>query len=107
MTRERLFVEFAVYAARHEGFRVRLVAQARAMRARLAELLAARAARLGAEPLLPPEQVATMTFAMANGIALERMLDPEAVPDGLYPEMMAVFFTGLRARAAAAGKAHP
>ena len=104
---ERLFFEFAVYAARHEGFRVRLVAQARAMRARLAELLAARAARLGIEPVLPPEQVATMTFAMANGIALERMLDPEAVPDGLYPEMMAVFFTGLRARAAAAGKAHP
>ncbi len=39
-------------------------------------------------------------------VSAERILDAEAVPDGLYPEMMAVFFTGLRARAAAAGKAH-
>ena len=98
---ERLFFEFTVYAARNEDFRAELVARHRTMRERIAELLAARAARLGIEPVLPPEQVATMTFAMANGIALERLLEPEAVPDGLYPEMMAVFFTGLRARAAA------
>ena len=98
---ERLFFEFTVYAARNEDFRVQLVARYRTMRERIAELLAARAARLGIEPVLPPGQVATMTFAMANGIALERLLEPEAVPDGLYPEMMAVFFTGLRARAAA------
>ena len=39
-----------------------------------------------------------MTFAMANGIALERMLEPEAVPDGMAPEMIATFFAGLRAR---------
>jgi AcrR family transcriptional regulator len=98
---ERLFFEFTVYAARNEDFRAELVTRYRTMRERIAELLAARAARLGIEPVLPPEQVATMTFAMANGIALERLLEPEAVPDGLYPEMMAVFFTGLRARAAA------
>ena len=47
---------------------------------------------------IPPAQVATMTFAMANGIALERMLEPEAVPDGMAPEMIATFFAGLRAR---------
>jgi AcrR family transcriptional regulator len=105
---ERLFVEFAVYAARNEDFRVELVARYRTMRERIAELLTARAARLGIEPVLPPGQVATMTFAMANGIALERLLEPDAVPDGLYPEMMAVFFTGLRARAAAgAGAPQP
>ena len=98
---ERLFFEFAVYAARNEPFRTELVARYRAMRERIAELLAAWAARLGTEPVPPPEQVATMTFAMANGIALERLLEPEAVPDGLFPEMMAAFFTGLRARAAA------
>ena len=95
---ERLFFEFAVYAARNEDFRVELVARYRSMRERIAELLAARAERLGIEPALPPGQVATMTFAMANGIALERMLEPEAVPDGMAPEMIATFFVGLRAR---------
>jgi AcrR family transcriptional regulator len=101
---ERLFFEFTVYAARNESFRMELAARYRQMRMRIAELLAARAARLGIEPVLPPEQIATMTFAMANGMALERMLEPEAVPDTLYPEMVAVFFTGLRARAAAGGR---
>ncbi len=96
---ERLFFEFMVYAARNEGFRVELVARYRTMRERIGELLAERAARLGIEPAIPPDQVATMTFAMANGIALERMIEPEAVPEHLYPEMMAVFFSGLRARA--------
>jgi AcrR family transcriptional regulator len=97
---ERLFFEFAVHAARNEGFRAELVFRYRTMRERIAELLARRAERLGIEPVVPPQQVATMTFAMANGIALERMLEPEAVPDGLAPEMMAIFFGGLRARAA-------
>ena len=95
---ERLFFEFAVYAARNEDFRVELVARYRSIRERIAELLAQRAERLGIEPATPPAQVATMTFAMANGIALERMLEPEAVPDGMAPEMIATFFAGLRAR---------
>ena len=94
---ERLFFEFAVYASRNEGFRRELVARYRALRERIAELLERRARELGIAPSVPPDQVATMTFAMANGIALERLLEPEAVPDELYPTMMATFFAGLRA----------
>ena len=94
---ERLFFEFAVYASRNEGFRRELVARYRALRERIAELLEQRARELGIEPSVPPDQVATMTFAMANGIGLERLLEPEAVPDELYPTMMATFFAGLRA----------
>jgi AcrR family transcriptional regulator len=97
---ERLFFEFALYAARNEDFRRELVARYRALRGRIAEMLARRAEELGIEPVVPPDQLAAMTFAMANGIALERLLEPEAVPDELYPAMMAVFFTGLRAQAA-------
>jgi AcrR family transcriptional regulator len=95
---ERLFFEFAVYATRHEDFRRRLVRRYRDLRERIAELLARRAEELGIEPALPPEQVAAMTFAMTNGMALERLLEPEAVPDDLYPAMMATFFAGLQRR---------
>jgi AcrR family transcriptional regulator len=97
--RHRLFFEFAVHAARHEDFREQLVLRYRSLRERLAELLASRAERLGIEPVVPPADVAAMAFAMANGMALERLLEPEAVPDTLFGEMMATFFTGLRARA--------
>jgi AcrR family transcriptional regulator len=95
----RLFFEFAVHAARNEDFREQLVARYRSLRQRLAELLAERAGRLGIDPVVPSADVAAMAFAMANGMALERLLEPEAVPDTLFGEMMATFFTGLRARA--------
>jgi AcrR family transcriptional regulator len=95
----RLFFEFAVYAARNEDFREQLVARYRALRERLADLLAERVERLGIDPVVPPADVAAMAFAMANGMALERLLEPEAVPGTLFGEMMATFFTGLRARA--------
>jgi hypothetical protein len=69
------------------------------LRERLADLLAERVDRLGIDPVVPPDEVAAMAFAMANGMALERLLEPEAVPDTLFGEMMATFFIGLRARA--------
>jgi hypothetical protein len=37
-----------------------------------------------------------MTFAMANGFALERLLEPEAASEESYGTMLAIFFTGLR-----------
>jgi AcrR family transcriptional regulator len=95
----RLFFEFAVHATRNESFREQLVARYRLLRERIADLLAERVERLGIEPVVPTTEVAAMAFAMANGMALERLLEPEAVPDTLFGEMMATFFTGLRARA--------
>jgi AcrR family transcriptional regulator len=92
---ERLFFEFAVYAARNEEFKVELVERYRGLRERIAALLEERASALGLEPSIPARQVALMTFAMANGVALERLLEPDAVDDELLPTMLATFFAGL------------
>ena len=43
------------------------------------------------------EEMALMLFAMANGVALEKLLEPDVVPDDLYSTMLVIFFTGLRA----------
>jgi AcrR family transcriptional regulator len=94
---ERLFFEFAAYAARNESFRTELVERYRQLRQRIAELLERRAKELGFEPPLPASQVAMMTFAMANGVALERLLEPEAVHDDLFPAMLVTLFAGLNA----------
>jgi AcrR family transcriptional regulator len=93
---ERLFFEFTAYAARNEDFRQELVTRYRALRERIAEAYLHGAERAGVEPPLPVEQVAMMTFAMANGFALEKLLEPDTVPDELYGTMLAIFFTGLR-----------
>lgn len=94
---ERLFFDFSAHAMRNEGFRAELVDRRRALRAGIATLLQRRVDQLGIEPPVPVPDIAMMVFAMADGIALQRLLDPEALDQELYPTMLATFFTGLRA----------
>ncbi|MGZ4203060.1 MAG: TetR/AcrR family transcriptional regulator [Thermoleophilaceae bacterium] len=98
---ERLFFEFASYAARDDGFREELVTRYRALRGRVSAALQDRAERDGISPPLPLEQISLMTFAMAKGVALEKLLEPEVVDDELYGTMLMIFFTGLRTLAEA------
>ncbi|MBX5469275.1 MAG: TetR family transcriptional regulator [Thermoleophilaceae bacterium] len=93
---QRLFLEFAAYATRDPEFREQLVARYRQLRERIAALYERRAQELEIATPVPAEQVALITFAMANGFALEKLLEPEAVPDDLFATMLFVFFTGLR-----------
>ena len=92
----RLYFEFAAYAARNEGFRRELATRQRALRARIVEVYRRWSADFPAEPPLPLEDIATMTFAMADGFLLDQLIDPE-LGDDLYPAMLGVFFRGLQA----------
>jgi AcrR family transcriptional regulator len=94
---QRLFFEFAAHAARNAEFREALVARYRALRERITAIYRRRIDELGITPPLPAEEIALMTFAMANGFAFERLLEPDAVPDELHGKMLTIFFTGLRA----------
>ena len=93
----RLFFEFAAYAARNEDFRQELVTRYRSLRDRVADLYRRRKDEMGIEPSVPPEQVAVMIFAMANGLALEKLLEPEVVADDTFGTMLMSFFAGLGA----------
>jgi AcrR family transcriptional regulator len=96
-----VFLEFWAYAQRDPSVRRRFAAQVSAVREAVAEILASRASELGVELPLPADQLATMTFAMATGFAMERQLDPNAVPDDLLGTMLELFFAGVREHAAA------
>jgi AcrR family transcriptional regulator len=102
---ERLFFEFAAYAARNDSFREELVTRYRSLRGRVTEAYRQRAERDGIVPPLPLEQISLMTFAMAKGVALEKLLEPEVVDDELYGTMLMIFFTGLRTLAEASAPA--
>jgi AcrR family transcriptional regulator len=93
---QRLFSEFPAYAARDDAFREELVTRYRALRERIAEGLELQADKLGLAAPIPLEQVALMTLAMAHGVAIEKLLEPDAVSDELYGTMLMIFFTGLR-----------
>jgi AcrR family transcriptional regulator len=94
----RLFFEAALYAAREEGFRVELQSRYAAMRERMAGVLRQRSEAGGFDPGIPFDQLAAMIFAMANGVAFERFVDPDAVPDDLFASMLELFTLGAANR---------
>src|SRR5437868_1417809 len=84
-------------AAGDDDFREERLTRYRSVRDRIAAALQGHADDLGKEAVFPSDQVALMTCAMANGFALEKLLEGEAVPDELYGTMLMVFFAGLEA----------
>lgn len=98
----RLFIEFASHASRHEDFRREFVARSRTLRDGIAAIFERRAAELGIALPIPPQVIAQMTFAMAHGVAVEQLLDPDSTPDDLFGRMLELFFAGVGAGAPAA-----
>jgi AcrR family transcriptional regulator len=94
----RLFFEAGLQASRDQAFRIKLVSRYAAMRERMAEILRRRAEAGGFDPGVPFDQLATMVFAMANGVGFERLVEPEAVPDDLFSTMLELFTLGAANR---------
>jgi AcrR family transcriptional regulator len=94
---QRMFFEFAVLAVRDPAFREELMTRYRALRRAISEVHERRAAELGIAPPLSFEEITLMTCAMAHGAGLERLLEPDDVPDDLYAKMLEIFAAGLRA----------
>jgi len=87
-----LFSEFRVHADRSPDTRRRFAERRSEIRATLAETVAAYADRAGVELTMPPDHLATVLLALTNGLALERLGQPEAVPDELFGEVIATLF---------------
>jgi AcrR family transcriptional regulator len=94
----RLYQEFATHAARNEAFRAEFAARQRNLRERMAAVFTRWAADFGVTPPVPPQDVAAMTFFMADGFLLDQLIDPELDP-ALYGRMFEVFMLGLMAMA--------
>jgi AcrR family transcriptional regulator len=97
---QRLLFEFTAYAVRNDEFRAELVARSQALRGRLSAALATRAEQLGIESTIPVDELALMIGAMARGVAAERLLEGDQVPDELFGTMLVVLMAGIRALAA-------
>ncbi|WCB96831.1 hypothetical protein DSM104299_05599 [Baekduia alba] len=95
---KRLFFEAALHASRDDAFRLKLQEHYAGMRARMADLLRARSEAGGFDSGVPFDQLATMIFAMANGIGFEQLVEPDAVPDDLFSTMLELFALGAAAR---------
>jgi AcrR family transcriptional regulator len=95
-----LFIEFWSYAVREPRVREQFAQRFAAMREGTGRIVAAGAASRGIELTTEQaERVGTLVNALGNGIALEKLADPEAVPDELYGDLLVLIFGQLEALA--------
>ncbi|WOD29803.1 helix-turn-helix domain-containing protein [Alloalcanivorax xenomutans] len=76
-----LLLEFWIHALRDTALRERLGALRMTLRRSVVDAL-------GSDASLPAEWSATLVFALANGLGLERITDSRAVPDSLLPMVL-------------------
>jgi AcrR family transcriptional regulator len=99
-----LYFEFTLYAARDSSFLPRYQIVREQGLAELAEGLAGGLKRAGIESSLSSEDLALAAKALSYGIALERLVDEDGVPDALLGRVLQLLFRGLRAEADAAAQ---
>jgi AcrR family transcriptional regulator len=93
-----LLMEFWAYAIRESALRERLAERFAALRAASGRLFMEVAERRGEKPPVEAgEFVGLLINALANGLAFEKLADPEAVPDALFGDMLVLIFKGLEA----------
>jgi AcrR family transcriptional regulator len=95
-----LLIEFWAYAIREPLLRERLAERFAALRAASARLALEGAERQGYSPDAEASGlVGLLINALGNGLALEKLADPDAVPDSLYGDLLVLIFQALQALA--------
>jgi AcrR family transcriptional regulator len=89
-----LFMEFWAYGVRDAEIRPKVAAQFAHMREVLTTLVADGVREFDLELDIPAEQLAIVIDALADGIARQKLADPEAVPDELMGRVLSVLFAG-------------
>jgi AcrR family transcriptional regulator len=93
-----LLMEFWAYAIREPALRERLAERFAALRFASGRLFLEAAERHGdSPPAEVGEFVGLLINALGNGLAFERLADPQAVPDGLFGDMLVLIFKAFEA----------
>jgi AcrR family transcriptional regulator len=90
-----LFMEFWAYGVRDTDMRPRVAEQFGQMRQLLTGLIADGMRDFELELELPAEQLAVAIDALADGIARQKLTDPDAVPDDLMGRVLSLLFAAV------------
>ena len=93
-----LLQEYWAAAIRDPGIRRRYRRRQRGLVTTLAGALSARHDETGVPLTTPAERLATAFVALAQGLALEAAVNPDAVDGSLYGEILSLVYDGLAAR---------
>jgi AcrR family transcriptional regulator len=89
-----LFMEFWAYGVRDPHVREQVAARFAQVRELLTKLIADGVRAFGIELELPAQHLAVAIDALADGIARQKLADPEAVPDDLLGKVIALLISG-------------
>jgi AcrR family transcriptional regulator len=95
----RLYFQFAAHAVRNDEFRQELATRQQAMRDRVEKVYERWTSDYSVEPPVPLSDVTAMTYFMADGFLVDRLIEP-GLSEELYTTMLGIFFRGLQAMAA-------
>jgi AcrR family transcriptional regulator len=90
-----LFVEFWAYGVRDAQVRPQVAAQFARVRQLLTTLIADGVREFGLKLDIPAEQLAVAIDALADGIARQKLADPDAVPDELMGRVLSLLFAAV------------
>lgn len=85
---QKLFIEYWSRAMRDSTMRDALADRRRELRRAITEALERGAAEHGLSFTLPTDQLAVTLLALSNGLAIEALLDEEAVPTELFGRLL-------------------
>jgi AcrR family transcriptional regulator len=89
-----LMLEFVGYAARNPKFGERLRAHQRELHAAVVEILEQHAQAPGITASMPIDGLATTITALLDGLAIEELTNPGAVPDELFGQAIVGLLSG-------------
>jgi AcrR family transcriptional regulator len=87
-----LFLDFVTYAARNPEFRARLAARHHETTAAIADVMVENSATSEWSLPMPADKLALVLNALGSGLALEKLIDPDAVPNELFGEVITLLW---------------
>jgi len=91
-----LWLECSVHSVHDEDVRESLVRLDQKIRDAVAGFIEYHAQTVGIELPMPPAQLATAVTCLADGLALERMKNPDSVPDDMFGTLLLLLYRGLQ-----------
>lgn len=89
--------EFRLYALKNESARKRLAEHQQHLRDAYTRGITGVLRRIDVSPPAPPEQLAIMIMALDDGIIRQKRVDPAAVPEGLFFDLLALLIRAAKA----------
>lgn len=102
-----LFMEFWAYGVRDAQVRPKVAARFAQVRELLTRLIADGVREFDLELDIPAEQLAVAIDALADGIARQKLADPDAVPDELMGRVLSLLFAGATRPAGTGTRSEP